>query len=70
LYPVGHFGLVPLTFFVVLPFLHVIVLVDGALATTYLMSAIFSFTPLRLENGFGMPNFGQQLQADILFVWT
>lgn len=26
------------------------------------------FKPLRIENGFGMPNFGQQLQVDILFV--
>jgi hypothetical protein len=26
------------------------------------------FQPLRLENGFGMPNFGQQLQTDIIFV--
>jgi FkbM family methyltransferase len=28
------------------------------------------FRPLRLENGFGMSNFGQQLQVDILFVRT
>lgn len=26
------------------------------------------FKPMRIESGFGMPNFGQQLQADILFV--
>ena len=26
------------------------------------------YKPLRIENGFGMPNFGQQLQADILFI--
>lgn len=26
------------------------------------------YKPLRIENGFGMPNFGQQLQVDILFV--
>lgn len=26
------------------------------------------YSPLRIENGFGMPNFGQQLQVDILFV--
>lgn len=26
------------------------------------------YQPLRIENGFGMPNFGQQLQVDILFV--
>jgi len=26
------------------------------------------YQPLRIENGFGMPHFGQQLQADILFV--
>jgi hypothetical protein len=26
------------------------------------------YTPLRIENGLGMPNFGQQLQVDILFV--
>jgi FkbM family methyltransferase len=26
------------------------------------------YRPLRIENGFGMPNFGQQLQVDILFV--
>lgn len=26
------------------------------------------FQPLRIENCFGMPNFGQQLQVDILFV--
>jgi FkbM family methyltransferase len=26
------------------------------------------YRPLRVENGFGMPNFGQQLQVDILFV--
>ena len=26
------------------------------------------YQPLRLENGFGMPNFGQQLQMDVLFV--
>lgn len=26
------------------------------------------FKPLRIENGFGVPNFGQQLQVDILFV--
>jgi FkbM family methyltransferase len=25
------------------------------------------FAPFRLENGFGLPNFGQQLQIDILF---
>ena len=29
---------------------------------------IRGFKPLRIENGFGMPNFGQQLQVDILFV--
>ena len=28
------------------------------------------YKPLRIENGFGMPNYGQQLQADILFVKT
>ena len=28
------------------------------------------YQPLRIENGFGMPNFGQQLQVDILFVKT
>jgi FkbM family methyltransferase len=26
------------------------------------------YQPARIENGFGMPNFGQQLQMDILFV--
>jgi FkbM family methyltransferase len=26
------------------------------------------YQPTRIENGFGMPNFGQQLQMDILFV--
>jgi hypothetical protein len=26
------------------------------------------YKPLRIENGFGMPKFGQQLQVDILFV--
>jgi FkbM family methyltransferase len=26
------------------------------------------YKPLRIENGFGMPNFGQQLQVDILFI--
>ena len=26
------------------------------------------YRPLRIENGFGLPNFGQQLQVDILFV--
>jgi len=26
------------------------------------------YKPLRIENGFGMPNFGQQMQVDILFV--
>ena len=26
------------------------------------------YSPLRIENGFGMPNFGQQLQVDVLFV--
>jgi len=26
------------------------------------------YQPLRIENGFGMPNFGQQLQVDILFI--
>ena len=26
------------------------------------------YRPLRIENGFGMPNFGQQLQVDVLFV--
>jgi len=26
------------------------------------------YKPLRIENGFGMPNFGQQLQVDIIFV--
>ena len=26
------------------------------------------FQPFRIENGFGMPNFGQQLQVDIIFV--
>jgi len=26
------------------------------------------FKPLRIENGFGMPNFGQQMQVDIIFV--
>ena len=29
---------------------------------------IKGFRPLRIESGFGMPNFGQQLQVDILFV--
>lgn len=29
---------------------------------------IKGFKPLRIESGFGMPNFGQQLQVDILFV--
>jgi FkbM family methyltransferase len=28
----------------------------------------FGFKPFRLQNGFGMPNFGQQLQVDIIFV--
>jgi len=26
------------------------------------------YNPLRIENGFGMPNFGQQLEVDILFI--
>jgi hypothetical protein len=26
------------------------------------------YRPLRIENGFGMRNFGQQLQVDVLFV--
>ena len=26
------------------------------------------YKPLQIENGFGMPKFGQQLQADILFI--
>jgi FkbM family methyltransferase len=26
------------------------------------------YKPLRIENGFGMPNFGQQLQVDIIFI--
>ena len=26
------------------------------------------YKPLRIENGFGMPNYGQQLQVDIIFV--
>jgi len=26
------------------------------------------YKPLRIENGFGLPNFGQQLEVDILFV--
>ena len=26
------------------------------------------YKPVRIENGFGMPNFGQQLQVDILFI--
>ena len=26
------------------------------------------YQPTRIENGFGMPNFGQQLQMDILFI--
>lgn len=26
------------------------------------------YKPLQIENGFGMPNFGQQLQVDILFI--
>lgn len=25
------------------------------------------YSPLRIENGFGMPNFGQQIQVDVLF---
>ena len=29
---------------------------------------IRGYRPLRIENGFGLPNFGQQLQVDILFV--
>jgi FkbM family methyltransferase len=29
---------------------------------------IRGYKPLRIESGFGMPNFGQQLQVDILFV--
>lgn len=28
----------------------------------------YGFKPYRLQNGFGMPNFGQQLQIDIIFV--
>ena len=28
------------------------------------------YQPLRIENGFGMPNFGQQLQVDIIFIKT
>lgn len=41
---------------------------------TYLIEDIIrflrlkGFRPLRIENGFGMPNFGQQLQVDVLFV--
>jgi FkbM family methyltransferase len=26
------------------------------------------YKPLRIENGFGMPNFGQQLQVDVIFI--
>ncbi len=29
---------------------------------------IRSFDIYRIENGFGMPNFGQQLQVDVLFI--
>ena len=43
----------------------------SALTVTYLLVWYLrgkGYKPLRIENGFGMPNFGQQLQVDILFV--
>lgn len=52
-------------------------LVECNLINTYLDSGlieqVFSsmrekgFVPFRIENGFGQPNFGQQLQVDVLF---
>ena len=52
--------------------------IENSLVSTYkkltLIEDIIKFLrnrgyrPLRIENGFGMPNFGQQLQVDILIV--
>ena len=52
--------------------------IESNLVSTYKRSTLIEdlirflrnkgFQPLRIENGFGMPNFGQQLQVDILFV--
>ena len=52
--------------------------IETNLVSTYKNTVLFEdvvkflrvkgFKPLRIENGFGMPNFGQQLQVDILFV--
>jgi len=52
--------------------------IETNLVTTYKNSKLIEdvikflrkkgYKPLRIENGFGMPNFGQQLQVDILFI--
>jgi len=52
--------------------------VETNLVSNYVNSTLFEdiikylrirgFRPIRIENGFGMPDFGQQLQADILFI--
>jgi FkbM family methyltransferase len=52
--------------------------IESNLVSTYKSSTLIEdlikflrgkgFQPFRIENGFGMPNFGQQLQVDILFV--
>ena len=54
--------------------------IEVNLASTYMNLSLIEYIikflrnkvykPLRIENGFGMPNYGQQLQADILFVKT
>jgi FkbM family methyltransferase len=52
--------------------------IESNLVSTYKSAALIEdlikflrrkgFQPFRIENGFGMPNFGQQLQVDIIFV--
>jgi FkbM family methyltransferase len=54
--------------------------IETNLVSTYKNTVLFEdvikflrtkgYQPLRIENGFGMPNFGQQLQVDIIFVKT
>jgi FkbM family methyltransferase len=55
-----------------------VLLIEVNLVETYKNSALIeeiilfmrkkNFRPFRIEPGFGLPNFGQQLQADIIFV--
>jgi hypothetical protein len=46
LYPAGHFGFVPVTFFVVLPLIHVIVFSDTTLVP---VSKIFTVTEIGVK---------------------